>query len=223
MRKFSIRPTLTIRGRAFKGLRGWSGKPLHPPLTDFPVAAYVLAAVFDVISVIGGQDRSWAGEFWHAGTYTFIGGAAVSVFAALTGLWDAWKSSEAGTQARRTINTHATVMVSVTVLALADIAWRLAGYHTHSATPGGPHGALRRHRPPRLPGRHLRRCPRLRVRLQRRNRGRPPGLARLRDRRAPRPPPGRCRHLTPGDHPQPGEIGMPRRSTRRLGAFRAVT
>src|SRR5437763_19564 len=133
MRKFSIRPTFTLRGRTFKGLRGWSGKPLHPPLTDFPIAAYVLGGVFDVISVIGGEDRTFAREFWHAGTYTFVAGAVVSVFAALTGLWDAWKSSEAGTQARRTINTHATIMVTVTVLALVDIALRLADYHTRKA------------------------------------------------------------------------------------------
>ena len=117
MRKFSVRPTLTFKGRKFKGLRGWAGKPTHPPLTDIPVAAYVLAAVFDVLSTIGG--------------------AVVSVFAALTGLWDAWKSSEAGTQARRTINTHATIMVAVTVLALADVAWRLNDYHTKVTTPGG--------------------------------------------------------------------------------------
>src|ERR1700736_4347948 len=137
MRKFSVRPTLTRKGRTFKGLRGWSGKPVHPPLTDFPIVAYVLAAVFDVISAIAGQDHTWARELWHAGTYTFIGGAVVSVFAALTGLWDAWKSSEAGTQARRTINTHATTMVTVTVLALADIAWRLNDYHTKAVTPVG--------------------------------------------------------------------------------------
>ena len=49
VRKFSVRPTLTLTGRTFKGLRGWSGKPLHPPLTDFPIVAYVLAAVFDVL------------------------------------------------------------------------------------------------------------------------------------------------------------------------------
>lgn len=137
MRKFSVRPTLILRGRTFKGVRGWSGKPLHPPLTDFPVAAYVLAAVFDVISRVGGSGRDWAGDFWHAGTYVFIGGAAISVLAALTGFWDAWKSSDAGTQARRTINTHAAIMVTVTVLAVADIAWRLNGYHTESSTPTG--------------------------------------------------------------------------------------
>ena len=49
MRKFSFRPSLTLRGRAFKGLRGWSGKPLHPPLTDVPVGAYILVLEFDVI------------------------------------------------------------------------------------------------------------------------------------------------------------------------------
>jgi uncharacterized membrane protein len=137
VRKFSVRPTLTLKGRAFKGLRGWSGKPFHPPLTDFPIAAYVFAAVFDVISATAGKHHTWARELWHAGTFIFIGGVAVSVFAALTGLWDAWRSSEAGTQARRTINTHATIMVTVTVLAVADIAWRLSDYHTEAVTPVG--------------------------------------------------------------------------------------
>jgi len=137
MRKFSVKPTLTMRGRTFKGLRGWSGKPLHPPLTDFPIAAYVLAAIFDIVSAIGGSSHTWSRELWHAGTFTFVGGAAVSVFAALTGLWDAWKSSEAGTQARRTINSHATIMVTVTVLALVDVAWRLNDYHAELVTPVG--------------------------------------------------------------------------------------
>ncbi|HZY07487.1 MAG TPA: DUF2231 domain-containing protein [Ilumatobacteraceae bacterium] len=137
MRKFSVRPTLTIKGREFRGLRGWAGKPLHPPLTDFPIAAYVLAAVFDVISAIGGEDNEWAHDLWRAGTYAFIGGVAVSVFAALTGLWDAKNSSEAGTQARRTINTHATIMIIVTLLAITDLIWRLNDYHTELVTPSG--------------------------------------------------------------------------------------
>ena len=135
MRKFSVRPTLTIRGRKFKGLRGWSGKPLHPPLTDLPITAYIFGAAFDVISAVAGKNHTWARELWHAGTFTFIGGAAFSLLTALTGLWDAKESSEAGTQARRTINTHATIMITVTVLALADIAWRLNDYHTKLVTP----------------------------------------------------------------------------------------
>ena len=135
MKRFSVRPTLTMKGRTFKGLRGWSGKPLHPPLTDVPIAAYVLAAVFDVISVVGGDDTRWAQDFWRAGTYVFIGGLAVSVLAALTGLRDAATSSEAGTQARRTINTHAAIMVVVTALAAVDVAWRLSEYNAQTSTP----------------------------------------------------------------------------------------
>jgi uncharacterized membrane protein len=137
MPKFAVRPTLTLRGRTFKGFRGWSGKPLHPPLTDIPIAAYILAAAFDVISTVGGEGHEWAHDFWRAGTYVFVGGAAVSVLAALTGLVDAWTSSEAGTQARRTINAHAAAMVTVTVLALVDIVWRLNEYHTAVVTPVG--------------------------------------------------------------------------------------
>lgn len=136
-RRFSVRPAITLKGRAFKGLRGWAGKPFHPPLTDIPIGAYVLAAAFDVVSVIGGDGRTWGRELWHAGTYVFVGGALVSVFAAITGLIDWMRSSEPGTQARRTANTHATIMVTVTVLALIDIALRLNGYHTEPSTPVG--------------------------------------------------------------------------------------
>lgn len=131
MRRFSIRPTLTLKGRTFKGLRGWSGKPLHPPLTDFPIVAYVLAAVFDVISFIG-QDESWSRDFFRAGTYVFIGGAAVSVLTALTGFWDWLRSTEKGTQARRTANTHAWIMITVTVLAIVDIVLRLSEYDSRN-------------------------------------------------------------------------------------------
>lgn len=131
MRKYSVRPTLTLRGRTFKGLRGWSGKPTHPPLTDFPIAAYILAAVFDVISFVG-RDESWSQDFFRAGTFVFVGGAAVSVFAALTGFWDWLRSTKKGTQARRTANAHASTMIVVTVLALTDIALRISEYDSRT-------------------------------------------------------------------------------------------
>ena len=131
MRKFSVRPALTLRGRKFKGLRGWAGKPLHPPLTDFPITAYVLGAAFDVIAALG-RHHGFARDFFHAGTYVFIGGAGVSVLAAITGFWDWLRSSEKGTQARRTINTHAWIMITVTALTIVDIAIRLSTYHTRS-------------------------------------------------------------------------------------------
>jgi uncharacterized membrane protein len=132
---FSVRPTLTLRGRTFKGLRGWSGKPTHPPLTDVPIAAYLLAAVFDVVATFG-RHESWSREFFHAATYVFVGGAAVSVLAALTGFWDWLRSTERGTQARRTANAHAWAMIVVTVLALTDIALRVSVYDSRSFPTG---------------------------------------------------------------------------------------
>ena len=134
MRHFSFRPPLTLSGRKFKGLRGFAGKPFHPPLTDVPVGAYVLALAFDLIS-IAGRRTAWSFEFYQTATFVLIGGAAVSVFAALTGFWDAWRSSEAGTQARRTINAHATIMVTVTLIVLVDIGLRWLRYHGAGHTP----------------------------------------------------------------------------------------
>ena len=134
MRHFAFRPSLTIRGRTFKGLRGWAGKPLHPPLTDIPVGAYMLAAAFDLISVIG-NDQEWARDFYRAASFCLIGGAIVSVFAALTGFWDWLKSTEAGTQPRRTANAHAWTMLTVTVLVIVGICVRVFGYWDEQSTP----------------------------------------------------------------------------------------
>jgi uncharacterized membrane protein len=127
MRRFSFRPALSIRGRKFKGLRGFAGKPFHPPLTDVPVGAYVLAPAFDLISFVG-QDEAWARDFSRAATFTLIGGAAVSLFAALTGFWDWLRSTEAGTQARRTANAHMAVMLTVTAIVIVTIIVHLAQY-----------------------------------------------------------------------------------------------
>ncbi|MBW3668984.1 MAG: DUF2231 domain-containing protein [Actinobacteria bacterium] len=137
MRKFAFRPSLTMQGRTFKGLRGWAGKPLHPPLTDVPVGAYILAAGFDVISAVG-HNEEWSRDFYRAASFALIGGAAASVLAAVTGFWDWLKSTEKGTQVRRTANAHAWTMVVVTVLVLAGIAVRIAGYWGESSTPGLP-------------------------------------------------------------------------------------
>jgi uncharacterized membrane protein len=128
MRRFSFRPALTLRGRQFKGLRGWAGKPSHPPLTDVPVGAYILAPVFDVISSVGGDGTRWATDFYRAATFVFIGGAVVSVLAAATGFWDWLRSTEPGTQARRTANAHMSIMITLTVLVIVDIIIRLANY-----------------------------------------------------------------------------------------------
>jgi uncharacterized membrane protein len=127
MRRLSFRPALTLRGRKFKGLRGWAGKPLHPPLTDIPVGAYLIAAVLDVISIVG-QDEEWARDFFRAATFVLIAGAAVSLLTALTGFWDWLRSTQPGTQVRREANAHAITMITVTVLVLVNIGLRTLEY-----------------------------------------------------------------------------------------------
>ena len=138
MRHFTFGPSLSLSGRTNKGLRGLSGKPLHPPLTDIPIAAYLFTAVFDVLSVVlYGSHEQLATELYRAGTWVLLGGAAVSLLAALTGAVDWWRSSQAGTQARRTINAHALVMITVTVLVLVDLVWRLTAGAQADSTPVG--------------------------------------------------------------------------------------
>jgi uncharacterized membrane protein len=127
MHRLSFRPALTFRGRKFKGLRGFAGKPLHPPLTDIPVGAYMIAAVLDVISIVG-QDEEWARDFFRAATFVLVAGAAVSLLTALTGFWDWLRSTEPGTQVRREANAHALTMITVTVLVLVNIALRTLAY-----------------------------------------------------------------------------------------------
>lgn len=128
MRRFSFAPALTMSGRKNKGLRGLAGKPFHPPLTDVPITAYLFAATFDVLSIaLHSGHPVVARQLFVAGTWTLLGGAAVSLLAALTGWADWHRSSEPGTQARRTINAHAITMITVTVIVLVDLAWRGLG------------------------------------------------------------------------------------------------
>ncbi|HEU0130013.1 MAG TPA: DUF2231 domain-containing protein [Mycobacteriales bacterium] len=126
MRRFTFGPSMTVKGRKFKGLRGWAGKPLHPPLTDVPVVAYLFAGAFDLLSLLLHDGHpEVARQLFVAGTWTILGGAVVSLAAALTGWADWHRSSQPGTQARRTINAHAITMIVVTVLVLLDVALRL--------------------------------------------------------------------------------------------------
>lgn len=134
-RLFSWKPALSYRGRKFKGLRGWAGKPTHPPLTDIPVAAYILAAVLDAVSFFAPAGERLATDTFRAATYVAVAGVVVSVPTALTGLWDWLKSTPRGTQAWRTANAHMAVMVTVTLIAIASIAVRV-GQWDDGATSG---------------------------------------------------------------------------------------
>ncbi|MGH2776822.1 MAG: DUF2231 domain-containing protein [Actinomycetota bacterium] len=121
-RLFSIKPAITFRGRTFKGLRGLAGKPLHPPLTDIPVAAYLLALVFDLISFFSTGEL--AENMYNAATFVLIGGLIVSIPTSLTGFWDWLKSTQKHTQAWRTANWHMAVMLTVSALVVVNLLTR---------------------------------------------------------------------------------------------------
>jgi uncharacterized membrane protein len=139
-RLYSIRPTWSLKGRRFQGLRGFTGKPFHPPLTDFPIVCYTLAAVFDLISFLSAvSNPGKTQDFFAAATFVMVSGFIVSLGAALTGFMDWWKgiprdrkSGPIGkakhTQVWRTINWHATVMLTVTAVTLIDILLRVSDF-----------------------------------------------------------------------------------------------
>ena len=122
MKRFAVGHAFSLRGREFQGLSGFDGKPFHPPLTDIPVGAYVIAPVLDVLAFIG-RDRSWGRDMYVAAGYTLLAGAIVSVFTALTGLAD-WLRMRAGSEVRRIANSHAVTMVVVTLLVVTNLAVR---------------------------------------------------------------------------------------------------
>jgi uncharacterized membrane protein len=149
MRLFSIKPAMTIRGRRFMGLRGWTGKPWHPPLTDFPIVCLVLAAVFDLISAISaGSDAARARDFFVASTFVLVSGQVVGSGATLTGFWDWWRGLERDrskgwlgrakhTQVWRTVNWHAVVMISAMSLTAVNIVTRIASFDSGQANGTG--------------------------------------------------------------------------------------
>ncbi len=138
-RIYSIRPTLSLKGRRFQGVRGFTGKPTHPPLTDFPIVCYTLAAIFDLISRFSSYSDPKAHDFFAAATFVMVAGFIVSLGAATTGFWDWWKGiprdkstgpigKAKHTQVWRTINWHATVMITVTLLTIADLLLRIPNF-----------------------------------------------------------------------------------------------
>jgi uncharacterized membrane protein len=123
---FAWGPSISIKGRKFKGIRGFAGKPFHPPLTDFPVTAYILAGLFDLVSFIKGNHDRTATDFFRAATYVMITGGVVSLLTALTGFWDWLKSTPKHSQVWRTANSHMALMLTTTVIIIIDVIVRLS-------------------------------------------------------------------------------------------------
>lgn len=118
--------------------------PLHPPVTHFPLAAYVFAALFDIASAAGRGHR-WAPDLWHAGTFVLIAGLAICLITMGTGFWDLvrfWPGVPAdpapgAPDPLRTVAAHVSVMAGAFMIGAGDVAWRLSDYDSRASTPPG--------------------------------------------------------------------------------------
>src|SRR5215217_1229646 len=104
-------------------IKGWPGKPSHPPLTDASIGAYTVGVAMLVLGALGVEEEQMA----HGSLLAVGGGLVLALPTALTGLLD-WLDIPKGTPARTTATVHLLVMLSATVVfALAFIA-QLDGY-----------------------------------------------------------------------------------------------
>lgn len=110
-------------GAATRLLKGWPGKPVHPPLTDVAIGAYTVGVAMLVAGAIGIEEEQMA----HGGLLAIGGGLAITVPTALAGLFD-WLDLEKGTPARRAATIHLIAMVSATVLFAFTFIVQLDGY-----------------------------------------------------------------------------------------------
>jgi uncharacterized membrane protein len=116
------------------GQSGQRVRPLHPPFTHFPIAAYVLAAGFDIISAAGGGRHPWAAQLWHAGIFVLIAGLAICLITMVTGFADVVRLGEHSPAVIRTMTLHICTMAGVFMIGVADMTLRLSDTH-RSSTP----------------------------------------------------------------------------------------
>jgi uncharacterized membrane protein len=105
-------------------IKGWPGKPSHPPLTDASIGAYTAGVAMLVAGKLGLQTPQMA-----VGSLIAIsGGLVLALPTALTGLLD-WLSIPKGTPTRTVATIHLFTMLTATVLfALTWLAQR-PGYN----------------------------------------------------------------------------------------------
>jgi uncharacterized membrane protein len=92
-------------------VRGWPGKPSHPPLTDASIGAYTVGVAMLVAGKLGLEDRQMA----YGSLIAISGGLALAAPTALTGLLD-WLQIEKGTPRRTAATVHLVTMVTATLV-----------------------------------------------------------------------------------------------------------
>ena len=109
--------------RLIELVKGWPGKPSHPPLTDASIGAYTVGVAMLVLGALGVEEEQMA----HGALLAIGGGLALALPTALTGLLD-WLGMEKGTPWRQTATIHLFTMLTATVLFALTFIAHLDGY-----------------------------------------------------------------------------------------------
>jgi uncharacterized membrane protein len=104
-------------------IKGWPGKPSHPPLTDASIGAYSVGVAMLVLGALGLEEEQMA----HGSLLAIGGGLALALPTALTGLLD-WLDIPKGTPARTIATVHLFTMLSATALFAVAFVGQLDGY-----------------------------------------------------------------------------------------------
>jgi uncharacterized membrane protein len=109
--------------RLIQLVKGWPGKPSHPPLTDVAIGAFTVGVAMLVFGAFGVEEEGMA----HGSLLAIGGGLAAAVPTALTGLLD-WLDIPKGTPVRTTATLHLFTMVIAVALFAVTFIGQLNGY-----------------------------------------------------------------------------------------------
>ena len=104
-------------------VKGWAGKPSHPPLTDASIGAYTIGVAMLVAGKLGLQTPQMA----TGALIAISGGLLLAAPTALTGLLD-WLDLPKGSPVRTVATAHLVAMVSATLLFAATWLAQRPGY-----------------------------------------------------------------------------------------------
>ena len=104
-------------------IKGFPGKPSHPPLTDASIGAYTAGSVMLILGAAGIEEREMA----HGSLLAISGGLLLAAPTALTGLLD-WLDLPKGTPVRKVATIHLFTMVGATILFALTWLAHLDGY-----------------------------------------------------------------------------------------------
>ncbi len=129
--------TAGLTGPSGAGGRGWAGglRPVHPPLVHAPIGGVIVAAVCDVVSLVGGDGHAWSRTWFKGGSYALIVGTAILFAAVATGVVERNRRTRPASAQRSVVDRHAVVMSLMGAVCVGDLILRNGHYSAARHTP----------------------------------------------------------------------------------------